>query len=890
MAIILAVFRFFLSLRYSVEIKGLDILKKDGSYLIMPNHQALVDPQIMVSQLWRKISIVPVVTEGMYRVPVLHGLFKRMNAVCVSDLSTGSRDTDVLKNVTVKIRASLAAGNSVLLYPSGQIAGQGYEKIFNKKSAHNLVLDLPPHTRVIGVRIRGLWGSMWSKAWEGRSPNLMVTYLKAIGYLCANLLIFCPRRKVYIELEDITEQAQELALKDTKTFNDGLEYFYNEYGEDPLLYLRHYCFAPPLLRQIPALIEGSVAAIRGIESGAKPVIAPELVEEVLAVLSQELSVQTAGVTVDSNFTLDMGIDSIGMVAIITAIETHFKVVAPDVSSIRTVRDLCMVAMGQANVKVALKPSNFGSSKLLKQKIRVTGSGTIHEHFVHRFTQYPDEPFAWDTMLGSTTRREFYLKTMVVAELIKKEVPGHYVGILLPALQSTTLLVAAAYMAGKTPVMLNWTVGPQVLQHCVNTAQITHIITAGTFFDRVRDKLTDDVKEKCIFFEKKVREASILLKIRGLLRSTLKPSFSVEPDDIAVILFTSGSESLPKAVPLTHKNILRDMEGSFNHLDVGNDSVFLSFLPPFHSFGFTVLTIVPLVTAAKVAYTPDPTATRDIIEVLRHTRASIMLATPTFLKMILALCTKDDLTNLRIVVTGAESLLPATIDDFKSKAAIGAEIIEGYGITECSPVISLNPLRKQKLKSVGTFISPIEHLIVDLQDGKPVAPGTEGMLLVRGDSVFGGYMDATLSSPFVTADGKEYYKTGDLGYVDRDGYLFITGRLKRFIKIAGEMISLPAIEHVLLEKYGSSEETVLAVEGSDALEVPQIVLFTTLNIDLSEANQFLKSSGFSNVVKLHQMVQLEEIPLLGTGKTDYKVLKMMIARANASLREGRPFRQ
>lgn len=875
MAAVLALLRFFLSLRYKVEVKGLDILKKEGSYLILPNHQALVDPQILVSQLWRKIRIVPVVTEGMYHVPVLHGIFQRMNAVCVSDLSAGSRDTDVLKTVTSKISASLHEGNSVLLYPSGQITGQGYEKIFNKKSAHNLVLDLPPHTRVIGVRIRGLWGSMWSRAWEGRSPNLITTLLKAIGFLCANLLILTPRRTVYIELEDITELAQELARKDRKTFNEGLERFYNRHGEEPVLFLRHYFFAPALTRQLPARIEGSVAEMQGTDSGPKTAIAPELLQEVLAVLSQELSIPTDGVTADSNFTMDMGIDSISMVAIITEIEAHFKVIAPDASNIKTVRDLCLVAMGQANIKVALKPVNFFASRLPAAKIRVIGSGTIHEHFVRSFTQYPNEAFAWDNMLGSTTRKEFYLKTMVVAEIIKQEVPGKYVGIMLPALQSTTLLVAATYMADKIPVLLNWTVGPQVLQHCVHTAQITHIITAGTFFDRVRDKLTDDVKEKCIFFEKKVREASLGLKLRGLLRSKLKPGFNVTPDDVAVILFTSGSESLPKAVPLTHKNILRDMEGSFNHLDTGNDSVFLSFLPPFHSFGFTVLTIVPLVTATKVAYTPDPTATRDIVDVLKHTHANTILATPTFLKMILAVSHKEDLENVRLAVTGAESLQPAIIDEFKRKAGAGAEIIEGYGITECSPVISLNPLGRQKLKSVGTFISTVEHLIVDLHAGQPVAQGSEGMILVGGDNIFGGYMDATLSSPFVTVNGKEYYKTGDLGYVDRDGYLFITGRLKRFIKIAGEMISLPAIENILLEKYGSSEETVLAVEGSDRLETPQIVLFSTIQIDISEANQVLKNSGFSSLVKLHRMQQLQEIPLLGTGKTDYKVLKDMI---------------
>jgi len=875
MKFLIAIFRFFLSLRYKVEIKGLEVLDHKGANLILPNHQALVDPQLLSAQLWKKIAIVPVVTEGMYNLPVLHSLFKALNAVAVSDLSAGSRDTDVLKNITTQIHKSLEQGNTILLYPSGQITGQGYEKIFNKKSAHILVSELPENTRVIGVRIRGLWGSMWSRAWIGKSPNFLMTYLKAFWYVGANLLFLCPRRKVFIEIEDITDYAKDLAAKDIKVFNDGLEKFYNKYGEEQVLFLKHYFFAPTLKRNLPEKIEGSVADVQMLDLDQTTVIPPELFDEVLQVFVEELSMNVTGITINSNFTLDLGIDSVTMVAIITEIESHFKVQAPDVATIKTMRDLCLVAMGKSNVKVILKDSHFGNSKLPLQKIRVDGSKTIHELFVKTFTSHKDELFVWDNMLGSTNRKDFYLKTMVVSEIIKNEIPGKYVGIMLPALQSTTLLVAATYMSGKIPVMLNWTVGPQVLQYCVETGNVTHIITAGTFFDRVRDKLTDDVKSKCILFDKKVREATLSLKLKGLLRSKVKPTFDVKPTDIAVILFTSGSESLPKAVPLTHKNILRDMEASFNHLDLENDTIFLSFLPPFHSFGFTVLTISPLVTGMKVAYTPDPTATRDIVEVLKHTSATTMVATPTFLKMILAIADKNDLKNLKLVVTGAESLQLSIIEDFKKKANAGAEIIEGYGITECAPALTLNPLGKQKLKSVGTFISIVEHLIVDLQKNEPLEQGKEGMILVRGDNVFSGYLDKNVASPFVSVAGKEYYKTGDLGYVDSDGYLFITGRLKRFIKIAGEMISLPAIEERLLDKYGSSEEVMLAVEGSDSIEPPQIVLFSKIDIDILEANQYLRNTGFSNLVKVHNVVKLEEIPLLGTGKTDYKVLKGMI---------------
>ena len=148
-------------------------------------------------------------------------------------------------------------------------------------------------------------------------------------------------------------------------------------------------------------------------------------------------------------------------------------------------------------------------------------------------------------------------------------------------------------------------------------------------------------------------------------------------------------------------------------------------------------------------------------------------------------------------------------------------------------------------------------------------------MVRGDSIFDGYADKNIASAFIEVEGKTYYKTGDLGIIDNDGYLFITGRLKRFIKIAGEMISLPAIENTLLQKYGSPDETVLAVEGDDTIDPPQIVLFSKIDLGLEQINECLRNNGFSNLVKIHKLCKIETIPMLGTGKTDYKLLKAMI---------------
>ena len=265
----------------------------------------------------------------------------------------------------------------------------------------------------------------------------------------------------------------------------------------------------------------------------------------------------------------------------------------------------------------------------------------------------------------------------------------------------------------------------------------------------------------------------------------------------------------------------------------------------------------------------------MLKILKHTGANTLLATPTFLKMLLSVSTQDDLKDVILAITGAESLHPSIIKTFYEKADKNARLLEGYGITECSPVLTINPMEIQKEKSVGKFIKGVDYLLVDYNNYKPLPQGEEGMIMVKGESIFSGYTDKTISNPFVEINGSAYYKTGDLGKMDEEGFLFITGRLKRFIKLAGEMISLPAIEGVLLKKYGSDEEVLLAVEGNDAIDPPQIVLFAKNNIDITEANAYLKENGFPNLVKLNKLIKVEEIPLLGTGKTDYKVLKQQI---------------
>jgi 1-acyl-sn-glycerol-3-phosphate acyltransferase len=241
--------RLLLRFRYRISIKGSEILHTTSPILFLPNHQALIDPVILLSHIYRFTTAIPVISEKYFDMPVVKWYFKRMGAVRVSDLETGSRNTQVLKSIIRAVYKGFRRNKNIVIYPSGQIAAQGYEKIFNKKSAYHIVRDIPEGVQIVGVRINGLWGSMFSKAATGKSPDFFVQLVKGIFYILANLLFFLPKRSVSIEFEDLTSIAKEKAIPGQTPFNSFLEDFYNLHGEEPVLFLKHIVYLPQLKRK-----------------------------------------------------------------------------------------------------------------------------------------------------------------------------------------------------------------------------------------------------------------------------------------------------------------------------------------------------------------------------------------------------------------------------------------------------------------------------------------------------------------------------------------------------------------------------------------------------------------------------------------------------------------
>ena len=877
---IAVIYGFFLRLRYRIVFKNTEVIKDAGTAIFLPNHQASVDPQLLLSKLERYQHAAPMIGSAYFDIPVLKSFFKSIGAVRVSDLERGSRNTNVLQSMLDAADESLNNGQSILLYPAGQLAGQGYEKIFNKQSAYEICKNADEDVKIIVVRVSGLWGSMWSRAWIGKSPSFVKTYLKAIWYVLANLIFFLPRRKVTFEFADLTTELREIAnTKDRTAFNERLEDFYNANGEEPVNFLRHYFYSPKLKRKLPEHIKGSVASKEKGVSVRKFPIPNEVQSRVSEVLADELKIDKETIKLESHLSYDLNLDSLGLVKVMDTLEKEFpNTQTPDIHDINRVYDLCLMVLGKIKIlqQDELPPSSLHISSQEDYNVMPELGKNVLEHYIDVFTKNADEYFAWDATSGTSQRKGFFLKSAVVSELIKSKVKSKHVGIMLPALQATTLLTISTYMAGKIPVMFNWTVGQKVLKDCFDISHADAIITASSFYERVKDQIPEEIAEKLIFLDKEVPKLSLATKLKGVLKAKLpRLMINTKIDDTAVILFTSGSETKPKAVPLTHENVVSDLWGALQIINIRANSIFLSFLPPFHSFGFTVLSILPLLTGFKIAYTPDPTKLDDVINVLRHTRATNVMVTPTFLKMMLAKANKYDLRTIELVISGAESLPKETKELFETMTENRAVIIEGYGITECAPIVSLNPFDAQKLNSVGKFIGGLEYRFIHPETEEVLKDGEEGMVAVHGPSIFNGYLDPNIPNPFMEIDGKQFYKTGDLAKMDEDGFVYITGRLKRFVKKGGEMISMPLIEKLLLEKYGETKQVVLAIEGEEEDGKVKIVLFGVKDFALDEMNKYLQDKGLSALYRINEQVKMDEIPLLGSGKTDYKQLKQKV---------------
>lgn len=517
-------------------------------------------------------------------------------------------------------------------------------------------------------------------------------------------------------------------------------------------------------------------------------------------------------------------------------------------------------------------------------MQIAEGKTIPEAFLRNCDRMGKAVACADMRSGVMTYPQLKMRALLIADYIRK-MPGDTIGIMLPASVAANLLILAVQLAGKVPMMINWTIGPRHLESVASLSKVKTILTAWSFIDKLENVDLTPIEEQLLMLEDLRREISLGAKLKAFFLSKwpaerllkkLKLDKLTEESQ-AVLLFTSGTESMPKGVPLSHKNILSNDRAALEGLLIYSDDVLLGMLPPFHSFGFTVTGLLTLLSGIRIAFSPDPTDGKRLARAIERWGATILCGPPTFLKAIMKAASPEQLRTVRLCFSGAEKVPP---DLLALMAPFGGEefFIEGYGITECSPVLTFNRQGKPH-RGVGLPAQGVELLIVHPETFEPLPVGTQGLILARGPNVFSGYLNPSVSSPFIEVKGLPWYKTGDLGFLDEEGALTISGRLKRFVKIGAEMISLAAVEDGLLQvglEKGwpvGHEGPALAVSAKEVVgEKPRFYLFTKLELDLEEVNKALKDAGFSNLVKFSEIFRLPDIPVMGTGKINYRLLE------------------
>ena len=867
-----------LRLRYRVRVDGLEQLRTlKGPVLVLPNHPCYIDPPTVLSHLHRavKVPLRPLVYSGTYRVPFLLPLMKLVRAFEVPDLSAQSQSAVAQAQQLIDtVVEGIEQDNSFIIYPSGRLQRTHLEKIGSNRLVHEVVSRCPSVTIVL-VRTRGLWGSLWGCARTGQPPDLTNNVLEALGWLLASLVFFLPRRNVHLHVE--TMQREELATESREEFNRKLEDWFNVDAPDYPIFVRYnWCFGPDTGNyQTPAALDIDTDSIDKKTIGQ----VNELVE---LFLKRDLidSEQVSGTRLE-----DLGLDSLDRMDLALRIEQQFGFQSDEV--VETLGGLWSLADGKLASRTAennlVVPKNWFSSMAPAVGQNVTGKSrwlldeTVAAAFTRRMIEAPETAATGDPMSGVLSRRRLLVAANLMARRFAR-IPQQHVGVMLPASVAADIVFYAMHLAGKTPVMMNWTTGPSGLAHGVEVTGVRQVVTSS----RLVDRLGIAIEGAEYVFLEDVKKSIKRAEAMGLMaRTYLRPSAFLrnlpEQDerDPAVFLFTSGSESAPKTVPLTHRNLLTNIHDSLAVLQPDQNDSLLGFLPPFHSFGLTGNVLLPQLSGIRSIRYADPTDAPGLVRLIGSYKPSMLFTTPTFLGYILGNCSGDEMQSLRKIITGAEACPEATHELCAQKAP-EAIILEGYGITECSPVVAANRIERNKHGSIGKPVDHVEAKIVHHETLEQVQAGETGMLLVRGDSIFDGYHGFDGPSPFVEVEDQQWYRTGDLVSADGDGYLQFRGRLKRFLKAGGEMISLPALEKPFQEKFPADENGPrVAVEGVETAGGRMVVLFTTADISMREASDVLLEAGLRGVMRLDAVRRVETIPVLGTGKTDYKSLRLQV---------------
>lgn len=517
--------------------------------------------------------------------------------------------------------------------------------------------------------------------------------------------------------------------------------------------------------------------------------------------------------------------------------------------------------------------------------RVSRPLTLPRQFIRMCRRNANKRKAADSTGIHMTGRQLLLRSLALRRILLREAlrpAERYLGLLLPPSVAGLLANAAVTLAGHVPVNLNYTLSAETINACIAQAGIRRVLTSR----RVLERFPLELNAELLFLEDLRERASAWDKASAAMLALAWPTpllerwlglHRIKPDDLLTVIFTSGSTGQPKGVMLSYENVRSNIEAVDEVSQLRRDDVFLGVLPFFHAFGFTCTVWAVLCLDVGCVYHFNPLDAQVVGKLCRDERVTFMIGTPTLLRTYLKRCDAAHFPALNVVVCGAEKLSPGLADAFERK--FGVRPVEGYGCTECSPLVAVNVpptrardprLHRIKEGTIGRALPGVELQVVAAESGASLPTGQAGMLLVRGPNVMQGYLGQPELTQAALRDG--WYVTGDVASMDDEGFVTLTGRLSRFSKIGGEMVPHVLIEETLARVIEADEDEVRVVVTAvgDAFKGERlVVLHKELPRPPLEICRSLAAAGLPNlwIPSADSFRQVESFPLLGTGKID-----------------------
>jgi acyl-[acyl-carrier-protein]-phospholipid O-acyltransferase / long-chain-fatty-acid--[acyl-carrier-protein] ligase len=477
----------------------------------------------------------------------------------------------------------------------------------------------------------------------------------------------------------------------------------------------------------------------------------------------------------------------------------------------------------------------------------------------------------------TDRKVSYSKALIASLILKNKFQKYregFIGIMIPTSVGAVLATVATVMSGKVPVMINYSTGAS--ENCEYAQQkcgFKTIITSRALMEKLGCRLVRGM----VFIEDILEGVTSAEKLTAALKSKLPAPLIIKSlpqahrDDTAVILFTSGSEKEPKGVQLTHRNFSSNIKDLVQAFKLNDKDIMMSILPLFHVFGHNANFWLPLVVGMTSVTYANPLDYKTVPTIIREEKATVIAATPIFFAGYVRESKHGDFASIHTALAGADKTPDWLRETFQKKHNM--ELLEAYGTTETSPGVSVNTHEANRPGSIGRPLPNAHVMITDIATGKEVPPGEDGKILVKGDLVMKGYFDDIEETSLRIRDG--WYDTGDMGMIDSDGYLWHRGRLKRFVKIGGEMVSLVRTETVL-EEFLPSGVGCCVVEIPDSRKGARIVAALTKKVDEKKIIQKM-SQKLPPIAIPKMYVVIPELPKMGSGKIDFRTATNMVRK-------------